>query len=152
MKCLEEGTKHDQGKPDYTLISKELMDALAEVRAFGAKKYSKNNWKKGFPYTKSIAAALRHVYAFLSGQDLDFYPDSCDGCLKVKLGKEEYCKDKKGILNHSGCSHLICAIASLEHVLYSYIHQKHLDDRYSIVHTDIREHSRSHDEVNKGDK
>lgn len=94
--------KHDAGKPDYTFISKEMMDLVAEVRAFGAKKYSRGGWKKGFKVTRSCAAALRHIFAFLSGETLD--PES-------------------------GLSHLGHAICSLEHAVYDMKHHPDNDDR-----------------------
>lgn len=98
-----QGLKFDQGKVDFTYMSKELMEELAKVRAFGAKKYERNNWMKGFTYTRSLAAALRHTYAFLWGEDLD--PES-------------------------GLPHLAHAIASLEHALYDFKHRPENDDRY----------------------
>lgn len=97
-----QGTKHDSGKPDLSLVSSELMVALAEVRQFGATKYHRDNWKLGFKYTRSIAAALRHIMAFKDGEDLD---------------------------GESGLTHIAHAIASLEHLLYDYTHHKDNDDR-----------------------
>lgn len=96
------GIKHDQNKPDYTYISKELMDEVALVRAFGAKKYAKHNWKKGFKVTRSLAAALRHIFAFLAGETND--PES-------------------------GLSHLAHAVCGLEHAIYDMKHHPHNDDR-----------------------
>jgi hypothetical protein len=72
VKQVEQGgTKHDEGKPRLSLVSRELIEELARVRAFGTQKYSKNNWRKGFKYSRSIDAALRHIAAFNSGEDLD---------------------------------------------------------------------------------
>lgn len=96
-----QGTKHDQGKPDLSLVSSELMIALARVREFGAKKYHRDNWKQGFKFTRSIAAALRHILAFKDKEDLD--PES-------------------------GLTHIAHAIASLEHLLYDYTHRKESND------------------------
>ena len=94
--------KHDQGKPDMSMVSLELMELVGEVRVFGAKKYSRNNWKNGFKVTRSLAAALRHIFAFLSGETLD--PES-------KL------------------SHLGHAICCLEHAVYDMKHHPENDDR-----------------------
>lgn len=84
-------TKHDDGKDDFTYVSTEMMTALARVRAFGSKKYSRNNWKKGFKIDRSLAAALRHIFARLAGQKLDF---------------------------ESGLDHLWHAACCLEHAIY----------------------------------
>lgn len=98
------GTKHDQGKPDFTYLSYEFLEEIAKVREFGAKKYTRGNWKKGFKVTRSLAAALRHIFAFLSGQDND--PES-------------------------GYSHLAHAACCLEHAIYDMKHRPENDDRKS---------------------
>jgi hypothetical protein len=96
------GTKHDQDKPDLSMISWELVSLLGHVRAFGSKKYSRDNWKKGFKVTRSCAAALRHIFLFLSGETND---------------------------SESGLSHLGHAVAALEHAIYDMQHHSHNDDR-----------------------
>ncbi len=96
-------TKFDQGKPQLTYISSELKEGLAAVRVFGARKYGKRNgWKLGFPYSRSLDAAERHITAFMDGEDID--PES-------------------------GLCHLFHAVASLEHAIYDYKHHKSNDDR-----------------------
>lgn len=97
-----EGIKHDDGKPDFTFVSYELLETMARVRAFGAKKYSRSNWKKGFKVTRSLAAALRHIYAFLRGETND--PES-------------------------GLSHLGHAVCAIEHAIYDMQHHPANDDR-----------------------
>lgn len=95
--------KHDQDKPDLSQISWELLELTARVRGFGEKKYARDNWKKGFKVTRSIAAALRHLYKFLQGETND--PES-------------------------GLSHLGHAICSIEHAVYDMEHHPENDDRY----------------------
>lgn len=65
------GTKHDDGKPQISLIPRVALEAEARVFGFGAKKYSRFNFKKGFKYSRLIDAALRHIVAFNDGEDLD---------------------------------------------------------------------------------
>lgn len=98
-----QGVKHDNGKPDLSMISLELVEEVAKVRMFGAKKYARDNWKKGFNVTRSLAAALRHIFAFLSGETND--PES-------------------------GLPHLAHAVCSIEHAIYTMKHKPELDDRY----------------------
>ncbi len=98
----EGGVKHDNGKPDLSHISLLLVEEVARVREFGAKKYSRGNWLKGFKYTRSIAAALRHIFAFSSGEDLD--PES-------------------------GLSHIAHAVCCLEHLMNDFKNHKYNDDR-----------------------
>jgi hypothetical protein len=70
---MPEATKHDQGKPDWTLVPFEALEDMVRVLEFGAKKYARNNWAEngGFSYRRVISAALRHLFAFLRGEDTD---------------------------------------------------------------------------------
>lgn len=103
LEQMQGGLKHDNGKPDLSMVSYELMEAVAQVRMFGAKKYDRDNWKKGFKVTRSVAAALRHIFLFLSGETND--PES-------------------------GLNHLAHAVCGLEHALYDMKHRPENDDRY----------------------
>jgi len=99
---VTEGQKFDHGKPDLSHISQILMEEVARVREFGAKKYARNNWRIGFKFTRSIAAALRHIHAFNEGEDLD--PES-------------------------GRSHIAHAVCCLEHLLNDIKNHPENDDR-----------------------
>lgn len=99
----KQGIKHDQNKPDLSMVSLELVTAVARVRAFGALKYSRDNWRQGFKVTRSCAAALRHIFQFLSGETYD---------------------------DESGLSHLAHAVCCLEHAIYDMQHHPDNDDRY----------------------
>lgn len=68
---MAEGNKHDSGKPRLDLIPPEAMFALGRVLAFGAQKYADRNWEKGFAWGRSVAALLRHLFAWIGGQDKD---------------------------------------------------------------------------------
>lgn len=95
--------KNDSDKFDPTMLTIELVELLSRVRMFGAKKYARNNFKiTGFKYTRSLAAALRHIFQFLNGEDND--PES-------------------------NLSHLGHAVASLEHCIYDSVHHPNNDDR-----------------------
>lgn len=65
------GIKHDQDKPEMDLVPMEAIEEIAKVLSFGAKKYSPGNWAKGISYRRLSAAALRHIFAFLAGEDED---------------------------------------------------------------------------------
>lgn len=97
------GLKHDKDKPDFSMISYELMEEVARVREFGARKYSRDNWRKGFKVTRSLAAALRHIFQFLAGETNDA---------------------------ESGCMHLAHAVCCLEHAIYDMRHRPENDDRW----------------------
>lgn len=63
----EKGVKPER----YDLLPKEGMDATARVYAFGATKYADHNWRRGYEWSKSIAAAMRHMMAFADGETHD---------------------------------------------------------------------------------
>jgi hypothetical protein len=68
------GTKYDSGKPRMSLVSPVAIIKLAEVMTDGEKKYSANNWRLGFDWTRIVDAAQRHINIWNAGGDLD--PDS----------------------------------------------------------------------------
>jgi Domain of unknown function (DUF5664) len=105
LKEHQGSVKKDDTKYDPTMLTIEMVELVSRVRMFGAKKYARNNFKiTGFKYTRSLAAALRHIYAFLNGEDND--PES-------------------------GLSHLGHAVCSLEHCIYDTINHPSNDDRKS---------------------
>lgn len=65
--------RHNAGKPDltYPLSAPYSLEGLARVYEFGAKKYARDNWKKGLTYLTCAASLLRHLMKFLSGENLD---------------------------------------------------------------------------------
>ncbi len=65
------GMKHDTGKPAMDLLPGEALEEIAKVLDFGRKKYNAHNWRGGFKWGRVLAAALRHIFAFLRGEDND---------------------------------------------------------------------------------
>lgn len=65
------GTKHDSGKPPMELLPWEAVEGVAQVLDHGRTKYSAHNWRGGFVWGRLAGAALRHLFAWLSGQDKD---------------------------------------------------------------------------------
>ena len=57
--------KADAGKPDLTLVPRQIIWDIAEVREYGNKKYhSPDNWKQ-VELPRYRAAAFRHFMAYL---------------------------------------------------------------------------------------
>lgn len=63
--------KFDADKLPLNLLSTEAMNQTAAVLAFGAQKYAAHNWRKGFVWSRPLAAAMRHLTAFNDGEDKD---------------------------------------------------------------------------------
>lgn len=55
----------------YSLIPVEPLSLLAELYGNGAKKYVAHNFRNGYEWSKSYDAAMRHMNAFWSGEDID---------------------------------------------------------------------------------
>lgn len=114
MKTFETGAKKDNsGKLPYDLITKEMMDALAEALKLGVDKgYGANNWQAGLPIASvSVAASLRHIFKYLSGEDIN-----------VEVGKSG---EKLEV------HHLCCAMVNLGMAITQIKRGRvELDDRY----------------------
>ena len=65
------GVKYDTGKPRMDLLAPEAIEGLASVLDYGAKKYADRNWERGMRWGRCTAAALRHIFAWMRGEDRD---------------------------------------------------------------------------------
>lgn len=63
--------KFDEDKMPLHLLSSEALLQTAAVLKFGADKYAAHNWRGGFAWSRPLAAAMRHILAFNSGEDKD---------------------------------------------------------------------------------
>jgi hypothetical protein len=94
----KDGIKHDLGKPNYALLSSIALHKIVSVLTLGTNKYPEHNWRKGLKYSRLIAAAFRHMFAWLGGESLD--PESgmshlahASCCLMFLLELEDTRKD-----------------------------------------------------------
>jgi hypothetical protein len=95
--------KNDQEKTRLDLLSPIWIEGVGRVLTFGAKKYAAHNWRKGIAQSRLLGAALRHVFAFLGGEDND--PES-------------------------GLSHLLHASCCLQFAFELHRDRPELDDRW----------------------
>jgi hypothetical protein len=65
------GGQKGQKVARYDLIPPEALDAVAQVYGMGARKYEDNNWRKGYAWSLSFAALMRHAWAFWRGETYD---------------------------------------------------------------------------------
>lgn len=65
-------TKFDSEKSARPeLLPPEALLEISKVYAFGAKKYSENNWRLGMKWTRIVGSTLRHLFAWVGGEDKD---------------------------------------------------------------------------------
>ncbi len=63
--------RYNAGKPELSYLDLTCFIPAAQVLAFGAAKYERDNWRKGFPLTKLLDSMLRHIAALQRGELLD---------------------------------------------------------------------------------
>ena len=63
--------KFDSEKARLDLLSTPAMLGVGRVLTYGANKYAENNWRKGMKWSRLTAAALRHLFAFIGGEEND---------------------------------------------------------------------------------
>lgn len=65
------GRKYDAEKNRTDLFSTLALEEIAKVLTFGAKKYDAHNWRLGMRWSRLLGASLRHIFAFMRGEDCD---------------------------------------------------------------------------------
>jgi hypothetical protein len=65
------GLRYDQGKVQLALLPAEPLRQIARVLEEGAKKYSEHNWRGGMRWMIPANCVLRHLFAWLDGEDTD---------------------------------------------------------------------------------
>lgn len=86
------GLKYDDNKPRWDLLPLRTVEDIVRVMTYGARKYAPNNWKKVKPKERYLAATLRHLTAWQSGER----------------------KDRESKLSH--LAHALCSIMFLHHL------------------------------------
>jgi hypothetical protein len=116
QRAITGAVKDNRGKPRVELLPVEPLLAVGRVLGFGAAKYKPNNWRLGLSWSQTIGSALRHIFAFAGGEDMD---------------------------SESGEMHIDNAICQLM-FLSTYWHTKTgEDDRWSSLPEEARESSKA---------
>lgn len=64
----KQADRFNEGKLRPSLLSPVAIEELIRVLEAGAKKYSKDNWKTGLPFSDVLDSAERHIMALKKGQ------------------------------------------------------------------------------------
>ena len=67
------GLRYNQGKSELSMIleARHALGGCAKVLEFGKVKYDRGNWRKGLSHAQICDSMLRHLSAYLSGEDND---------------------------------------------------------------------------------
>ena len=68
---MTQATKHDANKARLDLVPPRALLAVGMVLTYGAHKYGARNWQLGMDWGRLVGAALRHLMAWQSGEELD---------------------------------------------------------------------------------
>lgn len=63
--------KFDTDKPPMSLLPNTALREIAMVLLHGKKKYGAHNWRAGMDWSRIADATLRHLYAWIDGEDKD---------------------------------------------------------------------------------
>lgn len=63
-----QGMRFNEGKLEWALIDFKQLEGMVRVLEFGAKKYDRDNWKKGLPMRKQCESMMRHLVAIMNGE------------------------------------------------------------------------------------
>lgn len=116
----ETGGQKGRKAQRFELLPWAELAQVAELYAFGASKYDDHNWRKGFAWSLSYGAMLRHASLFWEGEDYD---------------------------DETGCHHLTSVVFHALALLYFNKHHRNLDDRHSTAK--LREITEAQEAVQK---
>jgi hypothetical protein len=71
LETQQTAIKFDSDKPPMHLLSGPAMQELAKSLGHGSKKYSDYNYRNGFKWSRMTSSLLRHVFAWMGGEDRD---------------------------------------------------------------------------------
>jgi len=98
---------YDDNKPPLALLPSAGLREIAMVQAYGALKYgTTHNFRSGMEVSRNLSCALRHIYEYIDGNDLD---------------------------NESGRHHLAHAACRLMFILQNINDDVLIDDRYRKI-------------------
>lgn len=122
----EKGAKPAQ----FDQIPPDALWRLAEHFGKGARKYDAHNFRKGYKWSLSYNAAVRHLLDFWAGRDWDVCPPNGQGCLHRE--GEVYPTTEHGptCFNHTGSHHLDAFMWHAVVLRTFYDEHKEYDDRY----------------------
>lgn len=63
--------RFNSGKVQWSLVDFKSIESLPRVLEFGAKKYSRDNWKIKLDRNEILDSLSRHLFALMSGENND---------------------------------------------------------------------------------
>lgn len=118
----------------YDLIPVGPLRQLAEHYGRGAAKYADNQWRRGYEFSKSIAAKTRHFEGWRGGEEYDICTGHEDECRHTDMDGNpfEAVPSPHGptCFNHTGSHHLAADLWHSMFLLEGLEHWPEHDDRF----------------------
>lgn len=94
---INTGLKYDSEKTDWSLLPMDVIEEVAEVLTFGAKKYAPDNWKRVPKWRdRYYSAAQRHIKQYRDGEFNDLETDRSHLAHAIACLVFLYEKEKEG--------------------------------------------------------
>lgn len=108
VRVVNEKTGGAKGQKDirFDLLPWEQLWEVARLYGVGAKKYNPGNWRKGYDFSLSYAAMMRHATQFWTGESYD---------------------------EETGCHHMASVVFHALALMYFDKHCPEMDDRMEII-------------------
>lgn len=71
IEMKEKALRYNEGKPQLSYLDFNCLTPCVRVMEYGATKYARDNWKKGFPVSALLDCLLRHIAAIQRGEVID---------------------------------------------------------------------------------
>ena len=63
--------KDNRGKAPIDLLPSKALVAIAQVMAYGTRKYKPHNWRLGLSWGQTYSSLMRHLLAWNDGEEID---------------------------------------------------------------------------------
>lgn len=67
----KQALRYNTGKLQWSMVDFKSLEPMVKVLEFGAQKYDRDNWKKGFDRRQVLESMMRHLTSLMDGEDID---------------------------------------------------------------------------------
>jgi hypothetical protein len=67
----EQALRYNEGKLRWSLVDFDALADMVKVLEYGSRKYADHNWKKGLKTTEIFESMMRHMQAYMRGENVD---------------------------------------------------------------------------------
>jgi hypothetical protein len=68
---MKKADRYNDSKLKWSLVDFDSLEEMVKVLEFGIEKYEIDNWKLGMPTLEICESMLRHLFAYMRGENSD---------------------------------------------------------------------------------